>query len=190
MAVTNSEALAKRMIQLRGHGISSAPSDMKARPEDEICNYQQLSLGFNYRMTELQAALGMSQLQKLDEFVHARHAIALFYEKALASLPIKTPWQDPDAHSSFHLYPIQVEPSVCGKTQKEIYQALTQAGIRVNVHYIPVYRQPYFERMGFKPGYCPNAEAYFKSAISIPVYASMSVEQQSRVVDEIRSALQ
>ncbi len=190
MAVTNSEALAKRMIQLRGHGISSAPSDMQARPEDEIWNYQQFSLGFNYRMTELQAALGMSQLQKLDEFVHARHAIALFYEKALASLPIKTPWQDPDAHSSFHLYPIQVEPSVCGKTQKEIYQALTQAGIRVNVHYIPVYRQPYFERMGFKPGYCPNAEAYFKSAISIPVYASMSVEQQSRVVDEIRSALQ
>jgi dTDP-4-amino-4,6-dideoxygalactose transaminase len=189
MAVTNDAALANKLVQLRSHGISSAPSDMQARPADEIWNYQQLSLGFNYRMTELQAALGLSQLNKLDEFVQTRHAIAAQYDEALKALPVKTPWQHPDAHSSFHLYPIQVEASTSGKTQKEVFQALTQAGIRVNLHYIPVYRQPHFECMGFKAGYCPHAEHYFKSSISIPVYATMTRGQQDRVVDEIRSAL-
>lgn len=189
MAVTNDAALANKLVQLRSHGISSTPSDMQARPVDEIWNYQQLSLGFNYRMTELQAALGLSQLKKLNEFVQTRHVVATHYDEAFKELPVKTPWQHPDAYSSYHLYPIQVESSICGKSQKEVYQALTHAGIRVNLHYIPVYRQPYFERMGFKPGYCPHAEHYFKSSISIPVYASMSAEQQSRVVEEIRSAL-
>jgi dTDP-4-amino-4,6-dideoxygalactose transaminase len=140
-------------------------------------------------MTELQAALGLSQLKKLDAFVQNRHAIAEFYNKELEDLPVKTPWQHPDAHSSFHLYPIQIDTSRYGKTQKEIYQSLTLADIKVNLHYIPVYRQPYFEQMGFRRGYCPNAEHYFKYSISIPVYATMTLEQQSKVVEEIRSAL-
>jgi dTDP-4-amino-4,6-dideoxygalactose transaminase len=141
-------------------------------------------------MTELQAALGLSQLNRVDEFVQTRHNIAAYYDQELKALPVKTPRQHPDAYSSFHLYVIQVEPSTCGKTQKEVYQTLTQAGIKVNLHYIPVYRHPNYERMGFKPGYCPHAEHYFKSCISIPVYVSMSDEQQNRVVDEIKSALQ
>lgn len=190
MAVTNDDALAGKMQQFRSHGISNAPLDIHVRPENEIWNYQQLSLGYNYRMTELQAALGLSQLKKLDAFVQNRHAIAEFYNKELEDLPVKTPWQHPDAHSSFHLYPIQIATSRYGKTQKEIYQSLTLADIKVNLHYIPVYRQPYFEQMGFRPGYCPNAEDYFKSSISIPVYATMTSEQQSRVVEEIKRALQ
>jgi UDP-4-amino-4,6-dideoxy-N-acetyl-beta-L-altrosamine transaminase len=189
MAVTNDDALAGKMQQFRSHGISNAPLDMHVRPDNEIWNYQQLSLGYNYRMTELQAALGLSQLKKLDAFVQNRHAIAEFYNKELEDLPVKTPWQHPDAHSSFHLYPIQIDTPRYGKTQKEIYQSLTLADIKVNLHYIPVYRQPYFEQMGFRRGYCPNAEHYFKSSISIPVYATMTLEQQSKVVEEIRSAL-
>lgn len=190
MAMTNDAKLAKKMAQFRSHGISHNASDLEAHPSDEIWNYQQLNLGLNYRMTELQAALGLSQLEKLDEFVRSRRNIAAYYDEALKSLPIKTPWQHPDARSSFHLYPVQFEASVCGKSQQEVYQSLTHAGIRVNLHYIPVYRHPYYQRMGFSAGYCSHAEHYFKTAISIPVYATMTHEQQIRVIHEIRSALQ
>ena len=190
MAVTNDEKLANKLKQLRSHGISNKPSEMEGRPADEIWNYQQLALGFNYRMTELQAALGLSQLNKLDEFIQTRQFIASRYDEKLKSMPVKTPWQLPNTYSSFHLYPIQVDNKSCGKSQRDIYQALQHAGIGVNLHYIPVYRQPFYERMGFQQGYCPQAEHYFKSSISIPVYASLSEEQQDRVIEEIRSAVQ
>jgi UDP-4-amino-4,6-dideoxy-N-acetyl-beta-L-altrosamine transaminase len=190
MAVTNDVTLAKKMYQFRSHGISNATLEMQSRPEDEIWNYQQLALGFNYRMTELQAALGLSQLKKLDEFVNTRQNIAMFYDQEFKTMPIKTPWQHPDAYSSFHLYPIQIELSTVNKTQKEIYQALTNLGIQVNLHYIPLYRQPYFERMGFKQGYCPEAEQYFRSSMSIPVFVDLSRKQQKKVVEALRSVLQ
>jgi UDP-4-amino-4,6-dideoxy-N-acetyl-beta-L-altrosamine transaminase len=186
MALTNSAELATRLGLLRSHGISSTPSDMEKRPADEIWNYQQIDLGFNYRMTEMQAALGLSQLQKLDDFVATRQSIAWFYDQALSSVDIQTPWQHPDGLSSFHLYPIQVTAS-SGISQQTLYQALTQAGVKVNLHYIPVYRQPHYARLGFKPGYCPHAEDYFKSSISIPVYASMTATQQHQVLELIQS---
>jgi len=146
MAVTNTEALAKKMSLLRSHGISSAQTDMEGRPSDEIWNYQQIDLGFNYRMTEMQAALGLSQIQKLNEFVATRQAIASCYDQALAGVDIQTPWQHPDTRSSFHLYPIQVS-ATSGISQQALYKALTDAGVKVNLHYIPVYLQPYYARL-------------------------------------------
>ncbi|MSQ57473.1 MAG: UDP-4-amino-4,6-dideoxy-N-acetyl-beta-L-altrosamine transaminase [Limnohabitans sp.] len=186
MAVTNSDVLAQKMKLLRSHGISSAPAEMETRPSDEIWNYQQIDLGFNYRMTEIQAALGLSQLKRLDEFVDIRKNIAMFYDQAFSLVDIKIPWQHPDTQSSFHLYPIQVTMT-SSISQQSLYQTLTQAGLKVNLHYIPVYRQPYYARLGFKKGYCPNAEKYFKKSISIPIYASMNTEQQQHVVDLIQS---
>lgn len=181
LAVTNNAKLAQKMTLLRSHGISSTATDMEARPVNEIWNYQQIDLGFNYRMTEMQAALGLSQLQQLDRFVSARQSIAAFYDQALSAVDIHTPWQHPDTLSSFHLYPIQTS-ATSGISQQALYQSLTEAGVKVNLHYIPVYRQPYYARLGFRPGYCPHAEDYYKSSISIPVYASMTHEQQLRVI--------
>ena len=185
MALTKSQSLAHKMNLLRSHGICRNEAEMDLRPIDEIWNYQQIDLGFNFRMTEIQAALGLSQLQQLDSFVSIRRSIAEFYENALSLVEINTPWQHPDTHSSFHLYPIRIT-ELSGISQKELYQAMTGKGIKVNVHYIPVYLQPYYARMGFKPGYCPTAEKYYKSCISIPLYVDMTAEQQKYVVESIK----
>jgi dTDP-4-amino-4,6-dideoxygalactose transaminase len=176
-------------MRLRSHGISSDPSDMVEHPVDQIWNYQQLQLGFNYRMTELQAALGMSQLKQLDSFVNKRHSIAAMYDKLLGGLPLQTPWQHPDSYSSFHLYPIQIAPSGSTISQQKIYQAMHLEGIQANLHYIPVYLQPFYAAMGFKPGYCPHAENYYKQTISIPMFSCMTNEQQSHVIHTLSKAL-
>jgi len=185
MVVTNNAAYAKNLMRLRSHGISSDPADMLEHPADQIWNYQQLQLGFNYRMTELQAALGLSQLKQLDSFVTKRHTFAASYDKAFESLPLKTPWQHPDSYSSYHLYPIQITPNGSDISQQKLYQAMHLAGIQVNLHYIPVYLQPFYAAMGFKPGHCPNAENYYKETISIPMFSCMSSEQQRHVIQTV-----
>lgn len=189
MAVTNDPMLAKHMRLLRSHGISSSKEDMFAHPEHEIWNYQQLDLGFNYRMTDLQAALGLSQMQRLDFFVAQRHEIAKRYDLLLADLPLGTPWQHSDSYSGLHLYVIRLNLAEINKTQRQIYNVLYSAGIGVNVHYIPVYRQPYYEKMGFRAGYCPEAEKYYSEVISIPMYPGLTSEQQDFVVQSLHQAL-
>lgn len=189
MALTNDTVLAKRLRLLRSHGISSAAEDMQARPAQEIWNYQQVDLGFNYRMTDIQAALGLSQMRRLDEFVTRRHALAKRYDQLLAALPVVTPWQHTDSYSGYHLYVIRLKLDEISKSQREVYAALHAAGILVNLHYIPVYRQPYYEQMGFKAGYCTQAEKYYSEVISIPLYSGLTDSQQDRVVMAIRKAV-
>ena len=188
-AVTNDAVLAKHMRLLRSHGISSATEDLQPRPTDEIWNYQQIGLGFNYRMTELQAALGLSQMRRLDSFVEKRHSIVRRYDNELKGLPIETPWQHMDSYSSFHLYPIRIKQDKCGTTQRDVYTALQAAAINVNLHYIPVYRQPYYEAMGFKMGYCPESEQYHKEVLSIPMYPTLTDTEQDKVIRKLNEAL-
>lgn len=188
MALTNDMQLAKCMELLRSHGITSDAEDMHPQTQEEIWNYQQIDLGFNYRITDIQAALGLSQMQRLDEFVTKRHAIAHRYDELLGNMPVVTPWQHMDSYSSFHLYPIRLKLGDINKTHRQVYEALRAAGILVNLHYIPVYRQPYYEKMGFRKGYCPQAEQYYSEAISIPMYPGMAEIAQDRVVAAIQGA--
>jgi len=190
MALTNNASVAKQLRLLRSHGISSHPADMQPRPPREIWNYQQIDLGFNYRITDIQAALGLSQIHRLDEFVTQRHALAQRYNQFLSALPVITPWQHPDNHSAYHLYVIRLKLQEINKTQRQIYEALRAAEILANLHYIPIYRQPYYEKMGFKAGYCPQAEQYYSEAISIPLYPGLTITEQDRVVAAIREAIE
>jgi len=189
MALTNDEQLAKHMRLLRSHGITSDSADMQPRPSEELWNYQQIDLGFNYRMTDIHAALGLSQMQRLDEFVVRRHVLAKRYNEALSSLPFVTPWQHPDSYSSYHFYVIRLKLDEINKTHRETYAALQAAGIMVNLHYIPVYRQPYYEQMGFRESYCPQAEQYFSEALSLPLYPLLSGEQIDYIIDSLESIL-
>lgn len=189
MATTNNADLAERMIRHRSHGITIEAERMQPRPADEIWNYQQIDLGYNYRITDIQAALGQSQLQRLDEFVQRRHEIARRYDEAFGSLPVITPWQHTEVYSSYHLYPIRIREALCGKTQRQVYDALRKAGIGVNLHYIPVYGQPYYAAMGFETGYCPEAELYYRETISLPMFPTLSDAAQDMVIAALRDAL-
>ncbi|MBM3844044.1 MAG: UDP-4-amino-4,6-dideoxy-N-acetyl-beta-L-altrosamine transaminase [Verrucomicrobia bacterium] len=190
MALTNDDLLAKRLRLFRSHGITSDPKEMDPRPADELWNYQQVELGYNYRMTDISAALGLSQMKRLDEFVTRRHAIAKRYDELLSSLPVITPWQHPDGYSGLHLYVIRLKLYEVKKTNKQVFKSLHAAAILANLHYIPVYRQPYFEKMGFKAGYCKEAEAYFADVLTIPMYPGLTDSEQDLVVAELRAAIE
>ena len=189
MATTNNKNLATRMRQLRSHGIVSLESELQPSDKTEIWNYQQIGLGFNYRLTDIQAALGISQMQRLEEFIAKRHAIAQIYNQLLSALPVQIPVQHPDNYSSYHLYVIRLRTQSRNRTQREVYDSLRAANIQVNLHYIPVYRQPYYERFGFSRGYCLEAERYYSEAITIPIYSALSEMQQTRVVLAIQEAV-
>jgi len=181
MALTNDSALANLMVRLRSHGITRHPGDMTHAP-DGPWYYQQLELGFNYRMTDIQAVLGLSQLQRLDQFVARRHALAARYNQLLKDLPITTPWQHEDSYSGFHLYVIRLALDSMKVSHREVFERLRVAGIGVNLHYIPVYRHPYYAREGFKPSDFPEAERYYAEAITLPMYPGLTEEQQAEIV--------
>lgn len=189
-ALTNNKELADRMRLYRSHGITNNKNLMELRPDNEIWNYQQIDLGFNFRMTDIQAALGMSQILRVDEFVQRRHFLAKRYNQAFKQLPIIKPLQDLNTYSSWHLYSIRVCEHLCQKMQKQVYELMLQSEIAVNVHYIPVYRQPYYEQLGFKPGLCPEAELYHRETLSLPIYYSLTEEQQDRVILSLTRALE
>jgi UDP-4-amino-4,6-dideoxy-N-acetyl-beta-L-altrosamine transaminase len=187
MAMTNDAQLAKSMQLLRSHGITRDVNEMTHAP-DGPWYYQQIDLGFNYRMTDMQAALGLSQMQRLGEFVTRRHVIAKRYDQLLADLPLITPTQHADSYSGLHLYVIRLTLEEIGKTHRQVFEALRAAGIAVNLHYIPVYRQPYYKRLGFKAGHCPEAELYYAEAISLPMYPGLTEAQQDKVIEALCQA--
>jgi UDP-4-amino-4,6-dideoxy-N-acetyl-beta-L-altrosamine transaminase len=185
MAMTNNQVLAEKMQRFRVHGITTDKSLMHHRSVEEIWNYQQIELGFNYRMTDIHAALGLSQLERLDEFVGRRNEIAKRYNQELQTLPILTPWQLPQSYSSYHLYPIRINRENKSITQKDVYEKLRAHDILVNVHYIPVHRHPYFESMGFKVGDFPESEKFHQEVISLPMFSALNNSGQDQVISTL-----
>ena len=188
MTLTNDAALADRMALLRSHGITREPAQMTHEP-DGPWYYQQIDLGFNYRLTDLQAALGVSQMQRLDEYVARRHELATRYDRLLADLPVTTPWQHPEGYSGLHLYVVRVDEGRAGTSHRRVFERLRERGIGVNVHYIPVHTQPYYQRMGFAVGQFPEAERYYAEAISLPMFATLTNAEQDEVVAALADAL-
>jgi len=188
MALTNSDELATRLGLLRSHGITRNPALM-TQAMDGPWYYQQVALGYNYRMTDIQAALGVSQMTRLDHYVMRRHEIARRYNRLLSDLPVTLPWQHPDTYSAFHLYVIRLQLDRIKATHVQVFEALRALDIMVNLHYIPIHTQPYYQRMGFKAGDYPESEQYYREAISIPMHPTLTDNEQSTVVKVLRDAL-
>ena len=188
MALTNDPEIARRMARLRSHGITRDLADL-IHKADGPWYYEQIELGFNYRLTDLQAALGLSQFDRLDEFVARRHAIANRYDVALRQLPLITPWQHQNGYSGFHLYVIRVQHDQVTKTHREVFEGLCAGGIGVNLHYIPVYRHPDYAQMGFELREFPKAERYYTEAVSLPIYPTLTEALQDQVVATLREVL-
>jgi UDP-4-amino-4,6-dideoxy-N-acetyl-beta-L-altrosamine transaminase len=188
MALTKDEELAAHMRRLRSHGITRESDQMEGSAQGSWY-YEQVDLGFNYRMTDVHAALGLSQHDRLDEFVMRRRQIARSYDASLAELPLILPFQHSDTESPFHLYVVQVDPDSAKVDRHTLFNRLREAGIGVNVHYIPVHTQPYYRRLGFRRGQYPVAERYYMHAMSLPMYAALDDGDVMRVVSTLRREL-
>jgi len=189
MALTNQADLAEKMAQYRSHGITRDPKLMTHAP-DGGWYYQQIALGYNYRMTELQAALGLSQRQRLDAFIARRQALAVRYNAMLAGLPVIVPQQNQRGDSAWHLYVIRLKLNEISHSRAAVFDALRAAGIGVNVHYIPIHTQPYYMAMGFAAGDYPEAERYYAEAISLPMFATLTDAEQDEVIEALKAVLQ
>ncbi len=185
MAVTKSSELYMQMQRLRSHGITRTPSQM-TQPPDGSWYYEQIELGYNYRMTDIQAALGLSQLKRIDKFVRERHHIVNQYDALLKELDFVLPWQHPDSYSAFHLYVVRVKKT-SPVSHLEIFERLKTNGILVNLHYIPIYRQPFYKNKGFDVRKFPNAESYYLEAITLPIYPGLTKAQVKLITEVIKS---
>jgi dTDP-4-amino-4,6-dideoxygalactose transaminase len=188
MVVTNRQDLYERLIRLRTHGITRR-EDWLTEASHGPWYYEQLELGFNYRMTDIQAALGASQMGRLDEFVARRRGLARRYDALLQGLPIGLPVQGAEMESSWHLYVIRLQLEKLEKTHRQVFEGLRSAGIGVNLHYIPVHTQPFYRQRGFAWGDFPEAERYYGEAISLPLYFGLTESAQDRVVAVLREVL-
>lgn len=184
LALTNNTLLAERLQLFRSHGITRDPVKMMDISSGSWY-YEQLELGFNFRMTDMQAALGLRQLERLDEFVEQRHSIASYYDNSLEKFPLILPFQQEDTYSAYHLYVIQVDPEESLIERNTLFEHMRNSGIGVNVHYIPVHTQPYYQRLGFSRGDFPVAESYYKNAISLPMYPGLTKEEQAKVINTL-----
>jgi len=188
MVLTNRQDIYEKLLRLRSHGITRDPLFMDGEP-DGPWYYQQIELGFNYRITDIQAGLGISQMRRLDEFVERRRQLANRYGALLQGLPLTTPWQHPAANSAWHLYVIVLQEKAGANIRRQVFDALHAKGIGVNVHYIPVHTQPYYHTMGFSPGDFPDAEHYYAHAISLPLYPGLDEAEQDYIVAALKQAL-
>ncbi|MFJ4195805.1 MULTISPECIES: UDP-4-amino-4,6-dideoxy-N-acetyl-beta-L-altrosamine transaminase [unclassified Pseudomonas] len=185
MVLTNRRELAERLQRLRSHGMTRDPQQM-TEPSHGPWYYQQVELGFNYRITDLQAALGLSQLGKLDAFVARRRELAARYDRLLAYLPLTLPSAQAEAESAWHLYVVRLQTERIGRSHREVFEGLRAAGIGANLHYIPVHLQPYYRELGFAEGDFPEAERYYTEAISLPMFPLLTEAQQDHVVEQLR----
>ena len=188
MLTTNSKHVADKLIALRSHGVTKSPN-LFSKNEEGAWYYEQQSLGYNYRLTDIQAALGISQMKKINNFILRRHEIASIYNEQLKNLPLRLPEQHEKSYSSYHLYPIQIQETASCMDRKRCFDELRSAGILVNVHYIPIHTQPYFSNLGFKLGDFPNSEEYYKRTISIPIHAALSEPEQGFIIENIQRLL-
>ena len=188
LACTQDEQLADKMLLLRSHGVTRDPNKMQGGSQGPWY-YQQIELGFNYRMTELQAALGNSQMERLDEFVEQRHRLATRYDALLENVPVTTPWRRPNSYSAFHLYVVRLNTRDISTSHRQVFEHLREHQIGVNLHYIPVHTQPYYRAMGFCEGDFPEAEQYYREAISLPLYTTLGESMQDEVVNVLIESL-
>ena len=189
IATTNDENLRDKMNSLRSHGISRSKNDLAEHPKDEIWNYNQNSIGYNYRIPDINCALGLSQLKNLKFFIKRRKEIATKYDLAFKNTCIVTPWQNPDTSSSFHLYPIRVQSTKHKLNRNYLYQKLKDINIGVNIHYIPIYRHSFYKNMGFNKGYCIEAENFFQEVITLPIFPNLSESNQDFIIEKIKKFL-
>ncbi len=188
MILTNRQDLYEKLIRLRTHGITRN-AELMTEESHGSWYYQQLELGYNYRITDIQAALGVSQMQRLDQFIEKRRFLSARYNQLLANLPVTLPYQHPETNSSWHLYIMRLNLDKINKSHGQVFEELRQGKIGVNLHYIPVHTQPYYQKLGFKYGDFPQAETYYQEAISIPLYYGLTEENQDYIVNTLKSII-